>query len=247
MATKNKKATMEEEIKTLQRHMGGLVKNVLCLQSKVEAMEKKLEDKYMHEVEALLVKQRELDKEIAANSAAIKKIDEEISDSSKAKHNENAKKNLKDASKDNTSDEVIQSKKRKCRYFNRGYCKYKDKCRYMHSKNICTQYLQSMKCDKKDCDGRHPKTCKWLRTQGGCKRGSDCGYLHNMCGEETEKFECVSCKYSWEDKNCVVEHLVRNMKKFFCLNCDDWVKDKQKVLEHGWSLFDDEGYLKVDL
>ena len=45
----------------------------------------------------------------------------------------------------------------------------------------------------------------------------------------------------------VVEHFVGNMKTFVCLKCDDWVKDKQKVIEHGWSLFDEEEHLKVDL
>ena len=44
---------------------------MLNLQSKVEAMEKKLEDKFIDEVNAILVKQRDLDKAIAANSAAI--------------------------------------------------------------------------------------------------------------------------------------------------------------------------------
>ena len=79
---------MEEEIKTLQRHVGGLVKNMLNLQSKVEAMEKKLEDKFIDEVNAILVKQRDLDKAIAANSAAILEIEKHILNSSKVKPSE---------------------------------------------------------------------------------------------------------------------------------------------------------------
>jgi hypothetical protein len=68
MDKKSKKATMEEEIKTLQRHVGGLVESMLNLQSKVEAMEKKLEDKVIDEVNnAILVKQRGLDRAIATN------------------------------------------------------------------------------------------------------------------------------------------------------------------------------------
>ena len=134
MDKKNKKAPMEEEIKTLQRHVGGLVKNLLNLLSKVETMEKKLEEKYTNDVKTILDKQKILDKAIADNSAAITKIDKEILNSSKVKQKEIKK----DTAKDKTSDEAIVTKRKKCRYFDRGYCKYKDKCRYTHPTNICT-------------------------------------------------------------------------------------------------------------
>ena len=74
---------MEEGIKTPQGHVGGLVKNMINLQSKGEVMEKKLEDKFINEVNAILVQQRNLDKAIAANSAAIFKIEKEILNSSR--------------------------------------------------------------------------------------------------------------------------------------------------------------------
>ena len=129
--------------------------------------------------------------------------------------------------KDKTSDKAIIIKRKKCRYFNRGYCKYKDKCRYMHPKNICTEYLQSMKCETRDCLGRHPKTCKWWSKQDGCTRGSECGYLHVMCEDKTEakseKFKCISCKHIWEDRSCVMEHFIGNIRMFFCLIFDNWV------------------------
>jgi hypothetical protein len=99
----NKKATMEEEIKTLKRHVGGLVKNLLNLQSKVETMEKKLEDKFTNDVETILEKQKILDKAIVDNSAAITKIDNEILHSSNVKQNEI----VKDTTKDKTSDKAI--------------------------------------------------------------------------------------------------------------------------------------------
>ena len=54
--------------------MGGLVKKLLNLQSKVETMEKKLEDKFTKYVETILEKQKILDKAIAYYSAAITKL-----------------------------------------------------------------------------------------------------------------------------------------------------------------------------
>ena len=238
---------MEEEIKTLKRHVGGLVKNLLNLQSKVETMEKKLEDKFTKDVETILEKQKILDKAIVDNSAAITKIDNEILHSSNVKQNEI----VKDTTKDKTSDKAIVNNRKKCRYFNRGYCKYKDKCRYTHPKDICSEHLQSIRCENQDCLGRHPRACKWLSKQGGCKRGRECEYLHVKCDNpelaSSKIFECISCKHIWEDRKCVVEHFIGNIRTYFCLNCNDWVNHKQKVLEHGWTLFDEAGNLRVDI
>ena len=45
------------------------------------------------------------------------------------------------------------------------------------------------------------------------------------------EFKCEGCKYTWEDKSCVVEHVVEHKKKyFFCLNCDDWIQYKENDL-----------------
>ena len=62
--------------------------------------------------------------------------------------------------------------------------------------------------------------------------------------EAADKFKCEGCKYIWEEKSCVVEHVVENMKVFFCLNCDDWIQHKANVFNPGWTLFDEEGYLR---
>ena len=144
---------------------------------------------------------------------------------------------------------VIKSRKR-CRYYNRGFCKYRNKSRFTHPTNICKIYEETGKCGDKECGDRHPKQCKWLKSTEGYKRGEqECEYLHNAHAkvEEKKQFKCESCKYSWEDKNCVVEHVIQNMKMFFCLNCDDWVNTKENVLQKGWTLFDEEGLLRTDV
>ena len=60
----------------------------------------------------------------------------------------------------------------KCKYFNPGYCKFKDNCKKMHPKMDCLQTL----CLDKSCQNRHPKTCRytWLS-----RRRSSCMYMHN--------------------------------------------------------------------
>ena len=183
-----------------------------------------------------------------ANSDAIKRIDKEMQEISAKQH---VKETESDTIEKEVSDDDVKTTKRKrCRYFNRGFCKYKNKCRFVHPNKICNIYLKNQTCNEKSCSDRHPKLCKWIKSFGGCKR-TECDYLHNCDQEQNmtnneaaDNFKCEGCKYTWEEKSCVVEHVIENMKVFFCLNCDDWIQHKANVFNPGWTLFDEEGYLR---
>ena len=82
-------------------------------------------------------------------------------------------------------EKLKESKPKKCRYFNRGFCKYRENCRYYHSAVICKEYVKEGFCRKNNCSERHPKSCKfWTKTSGGCPRGEKCQFLHI----ESEKY-----------------------------------------------------------
>ena len=75
--------------------------------------------------------------------------------------------------------------KRKCRYFNRGYCKYGTRCKFHHSQEICKEYMEEGMCKVNGCFGRHPRHCKyWTGNPEGCTRAYSCQYLH----VESERF-----------------------------------------------------------
>ena len=57
----------------------------------------------------------------------------------------------------------------KCKYFNSGYCKYQDKCRFLHPKEECDQ-----KCKLKNCMKRPTKPCRY----GTNCRQEKCAYKH---------------------------------------------------------------------
>ena len=44
-----------------------------------------------------------------------------------------------------------------CYHNNRGYCRFRDKCRFQHFKQICPQSI----CRDQECKYRHPRTCKF--------------------------------------------------------------------------------------
>ena len=96
------------------------------------------------EIESILEKQKLIDKAIAANTDAICKIDEELLDMGKrTKFDKDKVAQRKEENEvKEISDKVKNKKIKKCRYYNRGYCKYKSKCRYNHPKEVCKEYLE---------------------------------------------------------------------------------------------------------
>ena len=247
------KLSVEAEVKTLQKHMGAALMTIKSLKDTIKALEKRMLERENEEVKEILEKQRVLEEVLAANSEAITRIDMEIEKMGQAKVEV-------EASKDATTEQVYSdngtANPKKCRYYNRGYCKYDKRCRYFHPREICQDYLEHQKCETKGCGKRHPRRCKWDQSKEGCKRNLDCVYLHGVQSNEevenvgnmnvnvAEDYQCVSCKCAWKDRNCLVMHDIQSTSVYFCLNCDDWVKNKMAVFDQGWSLLDNEGYLR---
>ena len=63
-----------------------------------------------------------------------------------------------------------------CKFFNTGFCKFVETCRFKHAKENCVD-----KCDRTICDKRHPKPCKYGIK---CKRGQSCAYRHQTTPKE---------------------------------------------------------------
>ena len=71
-----------------------------------------------------------------------------------------------------------------------------------------------------------------------------------LCGEigiENLSYICISCKDTWEDRSCVVEHLVQGTRAYFCPNYEEWVENKSKVIQEGWAMLGRAGLLETDL
>ena len=242
------KIDLADQVKSLQKHMGGVAKLVKDLLTKVEGLEKKVENKERNELKEIMESRRVIEEVIVANSVAIKKIETEIIEITKKNNCENVKKEDLESftGVKKVKSVMVKEGKKKCRYFNRGYCRYKSKCRYVHPERICTEHDRNKKCDIKECADRHPKTCKWLTSKVGCKQ-EGCVYLHDTLENARHVYKCASCKDVWEDKMCVMEYTIHNQRVHFCLNCDDWVKQKENVFDEGWTLLDQDGFLRTEI
>ena len=258
-----------DQVKMLQKHMGGFVQMLKDLQARV----KELEEKKLKTKDDALEEKQEFENTIAVNSDTVKKLDKEIKNLLKDKNKkDNSKKEVDEALK-RLDKEILQikennkvrkavddigsvdkdkKKEKKCRYFNYGHCKYKQKCRFLHPKDVCKGYLEG-NCEGSSCPNRHPKPCKWFGGEMGCTRKEECDFSHetlafkdqqsNAHKSKSETLKCVSCKSEWKESNCVVEHKIEDKEVYFCLNCEDWVQHKNRVLDQGWSLFDQDGNL----
>jgi hypothetical protein len=69
-----------------------------------------------------------------------------------------------------------------CRYFQTGYCKFKEHCRKHHIKELC----ETVKCTSKTCKYRHKRICKFFMANKTCKFGEHCEYLHKNTGPNSE-------------------------------------------------------------
>ena len=63
--------------------------------------------------------------------------------------------------------------KRRCKWFNRGYCKEKERCSFVHPRQDCQEHLQGR------CTIRHWRVCKFNTTEEGYNRDKMCEYIHN--------------------------------------------------------------------
>ena len=81
-------------------------------------MERKVDEKENKEIKEILNAQAIIDEILVANSDAIKRIDKEI-------QNIIVNKDLTKDSENAVPEEEAGKKTKKCKYFNRGYCKYK--------------------------------------------------------------------------------------------------------------------------
>ena len=82
-----------------------------------------------------------------------------------------------------------------CYHHNRGYCRYKDQCRYRHFQGICIKNI----CRDKECDKRHPVICRY-KDDCKFKKANNCAFRHI-----DRKTPMVNTDFEKEIKVCTQE------------------------------------------
>ena len=138
------KRNLEVKVNALQRDMATIVKVVKELSVTVKKLEDKAEKEVKGEIHDILENQRMVDKIIEENSKAIEKLNKEISKLENQDLKIEASKHEVEKAETKPKD-----KEKRCRYYNKGYCKYVGKCRYFHANEICQRHLENLKCSER--------------------------------------------------------------------------------------------------
>ena len=243
-----------EELLTNQDIILEAVKN---LNERVEVIENKIDDDKLSDLKDIIETQAVIDEVVVKSSddiALMQKVKDENSRAIKLLESRietldnEIKKKMKEPQQneekiDNEENkEKEKTKKIICKFYNKGYCSYKKRCRYEHPKNVCEIFLRDGKCLNSCCSYRHPRTCKYY--ERGCRRSGWCDYLHashlkrNIAGNDSEqddiettmdvdcfvtdintnenkiKEECGSCKSNDAGNEC------DKCGKHFCRKCE---------------------------
>ena len=110
---------LQDEVTIMKKHFGGLISLVKDLKVKVEKMEKNLEPIENIDIREIVEMQSALDKLFEANSNSIRKVENQIREMESEKT-----KGAKDAEVEEVREVELKNGIKKCRYFNKGYCKY---------------------------------------------------------------------------------------------------------------------------
>ena len=96
---------------------------------------------------------------------------------------------------------------KKCRYWNRGFCREGKSCKFSHPNEDCKNFLETGKCKERECRQRHRRKCRYYTTEEGCFRKENCQYLHDIITEENN--------YNSKESNIAQEKVV-DFKCDFC-------------------------------
>ena len=114
--------------------------------------------------------------------------------------------NVTSASDDDSYQKVFSNKNLfQCYHNNRGYCSFRDKCRYRHFTQVCPKTV----CRENECKKRHPVTCKFREN---CKfhKKAICAFKHvPLTNGKTKNDEALD-KLLEENKTLIRE--IENLK-----------------------------------
>ena len=152
----DEKNSLEQQMKALKRQMGGIAKLAKELKTTVENIEQKSQVKKSEndEIQEIIDTQKVIDEIIVANSDCIRRMEKEIKAMTVNKVDTEVCHDVLEKWV-----EEVNKVMKKCRYYNRGFCKNRNKCCFGHANKICKIYEETGTCGDKKCSDRHPKLC----------------------------------------------------------------------------------------
>ena len=100
---------------------------------------------------------------------------------------------------------INNSDKKKCKYHDKGFCKFRSRCLFFHHTEICGE----KSCQKNQCPKRHPKPCKYY-SKRKCYFGNDCKYRHDSL-KQVSVTEDTDGKKKFDEKLMELEKRISDL------------------------------------
>ena len=122
-----------------------------------------------------------------------------------------------------------------CFYFKYGHCKRGEYCWKQHVEIKC----ESIECDGRKCEKRHPRVCRFYNDYGRCKSGESCSYNHiDRDNPVLEELKLVKVKLNLVEAQIISKNLEFKLlfeklelalsKEEFNENSDNTMDNKQE-------------------
>ena len=132
--------SLEEKVSHFEKTLKTILPIFVSLQDKVKKHETRLQT-----IEEHLCKNKESEVNDQQLKDALTKIEVDLEAIKNNKKDESSRLSL-----------IEESDKKRCKFWNRGYCKFKQNCPFLHPQAICIEE----QCSNKNCEKRHPNICK---------------------------------------------------------------------------------------
>lgn len=192
---------LEEQVETLKNNQEHVIEAFKNLNDRFGAIEGIIDVGQLKDAKNIVESQAMIDELIVKNADDIKILQEWKKRNLEAIQNMDQEiktvkdmeikimENIRVAEKD---DEFVKLLDDKCRYWDRGYCKYQKQCKFEHPMATCEIFLKEGKCKQRTCEKRHPISCYFWKGDG-CNRGKYCAYLHLETELKLNLKKCDRC------------------------------------------------------
>ena len=119
-----------------------------------------------------------------------------------------------------------------CSFNKFGHCKFQKKCRKMHINDIC----ESLVCDIKVCNLRHPKVCSFYRDYKFCKFTEYCSFSHNVHHSSNDALEKEVKEI---EKNLLLLKEKENNHDIEIKKLEKEIYDKENVIRNIFTKFEE--------
>ena len=111
--------------------------------------------------------------------------------------------------KDWKLEDLTENMSNVCKFNQSGYCKYGNRCRFLHNDQVC----ELNTCEREGCEKRHPRQCTYYHRRGYCKFKDYCKYSHKEDNNSVKMNQIEQKVRNLVDNNNIKDLEIQKLKE----------------------------------